>query len=419
MKKSIVTTLYALFMFGLAVGLKAQTDDFTVKFSGFVKTDAFFDTRQMEALREGHISLWPSPKKLDDANGGLLNGEDLNDRANFHILSIQTRAAAKVDGPGIFGGRTSGYVEAEFLGSTEATINSLRLRHAYVDLDFEKIQIRAGQFWHPLFSTDNFPNVISFNTGIPFIPFNRAPQIKVTGKFGNMKPFFAISSQRDFASKGPAGTSPQYLRNSGVPELSAGFNYYTPDVSFGLAAATTSILPNAAYTIGAKSYKNDDQLRTVSVSGNFRVAIDKFQIKLMGNYAQNNPDFLMIGGFGVKSMSDITHTYEYTPITSVSGWLELMYKDAWEYGVVAGLSQNLGASDDMTTNIVYGSGLDIDKVIKVYPRIAYNFNKTKLGLEVEYSSAYYGDIISQNNKKVENAEAVNNLRVLLAFYVFF
>lgn len=415
MKRITNTILLSISAFVFAsVGLFAQADAFTVKFGGFVKTDAFYDTRQMQSIREGHVSTFPAPVVLDSSS----SPEDINDRGNFNILSVQTRITTKVEGPGLFGGKTSGYVEAEYLGSTDATINSLRLRHAIVDLDFDNFQIRAGQYWHPLFATDNFPEVISFNTGIPFIPFNRSPQIKVTGKFGNFKPYLALLSQRDFASEGPKGASPLYLRNSGIPEIALGFGYSSPELSFGLGGATKSILPNPELVLGSDSFKNDDQLRTYTGSAYFRTKMDKFHIKLQGNYAQNNSEFLMIGGYAVKSQDNVNSKYEYTPITSVSGWLELMYKDEWEFASVFGLAQNLGAADKFT-GAAYGRGLDIDKIIKVYPRIAYNFNKTKIGIEAEYSSAFYGTKISKDNQKVENAEAVNNLRILLAFYVFF
>ncbi len=236
---------FSLFIFTLIANkLFAQADAFSIKFVGFIKTDAFYQTRQMVSLREDHITLWPSNKSLDK------NGEDLNEVKNFHILSIQTRLGAKIDGPGIFGGKTSGYVETEFLGTTEADINSLRLRHAYVDFIFDNTTIRAGQFWHPIFSTDNFPDVLNFNTGIPFIPFNRSPQIKITQKFDKFSIFAGINTQRDFTIDGPDGYSPKYVRNSIIPEASFGVNYSSPTFVFNAAASAKTFQPYTAFTIG-------------------------------------------------------------------------------------------------------------------------------------------------------------------------
>ena len=50
---------------------------FNVKFSGFVKTDIFWDSRQTISVREGHFLLYPRNESLD------INGEDINDKANF------------------------------------------------------------------------------------------------------------------------------------------------------------------------------------------------------------------------------------------------------------------------------------------------------------------------------------------------
>lgn len=404
---------FSLFILTLiANNLFAQSDAFSIKFVGFIKTDAFYQTRQMVSIREDHITLWPSKKNLDK------NGEDLNEVNNFHILSIQTRLGAKIDGPGIFGGKTSGYVETEFLGTTDADINSLRLRHAYIDFIFDNTTIRAGQFWHPIFSVDNFPDVLNFNTGIPFIPFNRSPQIKITQKFDNFSFFAGINTQRDFTIDGPDGYSTKYVRNSGIPEASFGINYSSPSFVFNAAASAKTFQPFTVFTIGADKYKNEDKFTTLMATANLKFKFDKFQIKTQANYFQNAPDFLTVGGYAIKSIDSTNHKFEFTPISSISGWLELMYKDEWEFGIVGGYLQNLGAADDIK-GAVYGRGLDIEKIIKVFPRIAYNYNKSKIGFETEWSSAYYGKKISPANKKVEDAKSVDALRFLLVFYLFF
>ncbi len=296
----------------------------------------------------------------------------------------------------------------------------MRLRHAYVDLIFDNTTIRAGQFWHPLFATENFPDVLNFNTGIPFLPFNRSPQIRLTHKFDEVSVFAAINTQRDFTIDGPDGYSNKYVRNSGIPEASFGINYSTPQFYAGVAASAKTFRPFTYYSVGTDKYINEDKATTISATGNIKVKIDKFQIKAQGNYFQNNPDFLTVGGYGIKSIDNVNHTYEFTPISAVAGWMELMYKDEWEFGIVGGYLQNLGAADDIApSGSVYGRGLDIEKIIKVFPRIAYNYNKSKIGFETEWTSAYYGKKISPLNKKVEDSEAVNSLRFLLAFYLFF
>ena len=96
------------------------------------------------------------------------------------MLSVQTRLVGKITGPDAFGAKTSGYIEAEFFGTSDADVNGFRLRHAYVKLNWTTTELLIGQFWHPMFITESFPEVVSFNTGAPFQPFNRSPQIRVT-----------------------------------------------------------------------------------------------------------------------------------------------------------------------------------------------------------------------------------------------
>ena len=74
----------------------AQTEEtkpaFGITLSGFVKTDIFYDTRQTVAVREGHYLLYPKAPLIGP------DGDDVNDRAGFHMLSIQTRIAGKITG---------------------------------------------------------------------------------------------------------------------------------------------------------------------------------------------------------------------------------------------------------------------------------------------------------------------------------
>jgi hypothetical protein len=106
--------------------LFSQTDkqSFGISFSGFVKTDIFYDTRQSVVIREGHFLLYPQNENLD------VNGNDVNDKSSFNMLSIQTRLNGKITGPDAIGAKTSGVIEGEFFGHSESDINGFRLRHA-------------------------------------------------------------------------------------------------------------------------------------------------------------------------------------------------------------------------------------------------------------------------------------------------
>ena len=55
--------------------------------------------------------------------------------------------------------------------------STIRLRHAYFNLDWGKTAGLVGQTWHPLFG-DVSPQILNLSVGAPFQPFSRAPQIR-------------------------------------------------------------------------------------------------------------------------------------------------------------------------------------------------------------------------------------------------
>lgn len=115
------------------------------------------------------------------------------------MLAVQSRLTGKITGPDFLGAKTSGMMEGEFFGTTDGDINGFRLRHAMMKASWSKADLLLGQYWHPMFVTDCYPGVYNFNTGVPFQPFNRSPQIRLTlkptAKFNIM---VAIMEERDF-----------------------------------------------------------------------------------------------------------------------------------------------------------------------------------------------------------------------------
>lgn len=143
-----------------------------------MKNDVFYDSRETVSARDGHFLLWPSPVALDSVN------TDMNNKAQLNMLAIQSRLTFRFSGPDVLGAQTTGLIEGDFFGN--ASINSLRLRHAFVKLKWKHTELISGQYWNPLFSTSCFPGTISFNTGTPFNSFARNPQIRITHTLGTI-----------------------------------------------------------------------------------------------------------------------------------------------------------------------------------------------------------------------------------------
>ena len=81
MKKSFLCLSFILWSM-----LVFSQDDpaFGIKFSGFVKTDIIWDSRQTVDLREGHFLLLPKPELPDEA------GKDINAKASFNFKPVSS-----------------------------------------------------------------------------------------------------------------------------------------------------------------------------------------------------------------------------------------------------------------------------------------------------------------------------------------
>jgi hypothetical protein len=379
-----------------------------IKFSGFVKTDIFYDTRQSGAstgLREGHFYLYPDNIVLD------VEGNDLNANPSFNILNIQSRLRGDISGPDAFGAKTSGVIEAEFFGTSEADINGFRLRHAFVKMDWTKTSLLIGQSWHPLFPAESFPGTISFNTGVPFMPFSRNPQVKLTRKLGTLSLSLTAYSQRDFSSSGPEGASSKYMRNSGFPGTNFQLRIPAGEIITAWAGVDYKRLrPELRTTL---NYETDVTIGSYSAYANIKIKTKAVTASLMGIYGQNASDLIMIGGYAVSQVVDLaTMEKSYTNLNTGNIWLDLTTNGKkLTFGLFSGYSKNLGASQNIDGS-VYGRGTNIDHLFRISPRATITEGRLSFAAEVESTTAAYG--MMQPTGKVINTKNVSNLRFLLS-----
>ena len=421
MKRSLLLLLFSAI---LTSCLMAQDNkSFGIKFSGFVKTDIFWDSRQTVAAREGHFLLYPAPERLD------ADGDDINAKANFNMLSIQTRLRGTITGPDALGAKTSGVIEGAFFGHTDGDINGFRLRHAFVKLDWSKTSLLVGQFWHPFFVTYCFPGVVSFNTGAPFIPFSRNPQVRVTQKLGKVNLILAAMSEIDFVSTGPKGPSREYIRNSAIPTLSfrAEFRDINTDEDkeflIGIGLNYKTLLPRL---VTDSNYKTGKTIGTLSETFYVKYKLPAITFKLQGVYAEDPYNWLMIGGYAVESLSDPMKDYRnYASVRTLSGWIDIHSNGKkWQLGLLAGISQNLGSDKDLL-GPSYQRGRDIAYLYRISPRFVYNSGRFRIAPEIEYSVAAYatkdenGELNIDSKGKVTDSYEVANIRFLLGVYFFF
>ncbi len=433
MKKTILFLLVILplIFFG------QEEKKFNVKFSGFVKTDIFFDSRQTISVREGHFLLYPMNENLDP------DGEDINAKSNFNMLNNQTRLRVLATGPDVWGAKISAFVEGAFFGAINPDINEFRLRHAFIKMKWTKTQLLIGQYWHPLFHTKCFPGTVSFNTGAPFQPFSRNPQIRITQALGKFNLAFTFLTQRDFASFGPNGVSSMYLRNSVLPALNLRIEYNTKNKEkgteflIGLMANYKMLQPRLQTSQG---YKTDTKVGSLGFSLFTKYETNHFAVKFYSFYGEDAFNLTMLGGYAIEDYTDPVKGFvAYTPIKTGSAWLEAYYKgNTWQVGIFTGITRNHGSNnvindlnvylkDESSSNgqVFYSRGNNIDYVYRISPRLILNYGKFRVAPEIEYTVAAYatkddnGLLNRDEYGKITDSKAIGNVRVLIGVYYFF
>ncbi len=382
------------------------------KLSGFVKTDFWFDTRKTANAREEIFSVFPKDIELDAL------GNDINAASSFNFSVITSRLAVKIDGFDAFGAKTFGYIEADFSGISNATIATFRLRHAFLQLNWKKSSLLLGQFWHPMFVTDAFPSVISLNTGAPFQPFIRSPQIRYTQHIKNIDIIASLLAQRDYANIGPIGRSYSYMSNALIPNAHFQIKYKNKKSVFGVAVDYKILKPRQTTD---SNIITDAKVSSISYMAYYNWTNKKFQIKTKAIWGQNLSDNLLLGGYAVASIDPINDERSYTPTQHLFTWLDLDYtiklsKTKLLPGIFFGYSKNFGTLKE-NTGIYYATASNMADMFRIAPSLSIKSGNTMLSLEWEYTSSNYG---TANNKGIiVDTHSVSNNRIIFTGFYFF
>lgn len=407
MKKLIVL------LAGICMSLPAmaQKKNFTYKFYGFVRGDLFYNTRANMAPVDGNFYLYPLDKKPD------ADGKDLNANPNGSFYTFTSRLGVDATGPNIGTARSSAKIEVDFGGFSSST-TMLRIRQAYVALDWEKSQVLIGQTWHPLFGSV-FPDILNLSTGAPFQPFNREPQLRYQYKAGKVKLTASALWQLQYLSSGPNGMSEEYIKNSCVPELFVGADYASGGGWLaGGGVHLISLKPRTASVWNEKTYKVNERMTTLSYEAHVKYTGRNFAFAAKSLMASCLDHTALIGGYGISSINPDNGEQEYTPFRHSTSWVNVTYGTKWKGHFFAGYTKNLGTTDALASNTKYGMGLDIDQVFSTNIAFSYNLPHWQIGLEYMPTTAWYGDT-DRASGKVVNTHSVTNHRILgLVMYYF-
>lgn len=390
--------------------VSADNQQWGLKFSGFIKSDFWFDSRQIVGARDNLFLLYPQ-KQTFKSNSIV----DINNKSSFNYSAITSRINAAIAAPDAFGAKASGFLEADFSGISNTDIGGFRLRHAFVKLNWKKTELLLGQYWHPMFVLEVFPTVLALNTGAPFQPFIRSPQIRLTQHLGNIDIIASAVSQFDYQSDGPIGKSTTYIRNAGFPNLHLQMQYGRPNLKVGAAIDFKGILPEPVPT-DAGEY---EILYSLSKMIYAKYQTGDFTFKFKAIQGENLTEHLLLGGYYADYDSARGEYLNFRSTSHYFVWVNGLYKyKNWEFGIFSGYAKRSDYKVD-ENDILFARGADIDYCYRIAPLLSVTSGKVKLCFETEYTVAAYKSPITQGGEASGVSDPVGNIRAQFTGFLFF
>lgn len=394
---TLILMLVWLFPVRASENIKDKSENW--KIYGFVRSDFFAQNRNTRSSVLDLFPLYPMPKYLNEV------GEDLNNTASAGLTSITTRIGLKFNSEGIFGAKQhSAIIETDFSGSSDFVL--LRIRKAFSQLDWEKSRLIIGQTWHPIFVEELTPNMLSLNTGAPFQPFNRSPQIRYSYKAGKMTLTAAAIYQLQNLSTGPLGKSMQYQKDAIIPNLFLSSQYNNNKIIAGIGTDYKALRPEKTYLNSSNiEVLNTSLLHTYSGIAYFMYKQNKFSLISKTLLGQNLSEHCIIGGY------IIDEDHRYIALNTFSSLAQVQYGQVHQLGLLGGYSKVLGSTKHSDSNkyTFYGFGAEqipannqyqyIRDMFRLTLSYTYNPKNWRLGLELDYHAANWGNLGKNANNQ--------------------
>lgn len=416
---------------------------------GFVRNYFNYDSRATYTVCGGEYHVMPLDESWNvatdaDAEALGITRTDLNATPSAHLLALTTRIGLNLEGPEVWGAKTSGKIEGDFAGFS--TTNSVfRIRHAYAKLNWKNDQqsqeLLVGQTWHPLVG-EIMPEVLGMAAGAPFRPHSRTPQARYIYSNGNLGFTAAAVYQLQYMNQGPNYSdgkwgrtgSTSFANNAVMPELFLGLNFRNSNFYIQLGADMQRITPRTFGTItgsDSKTYKVDvnESLTCFTPTLYFQYTEGRFAVKARTMLAENTSHLNMImSGYGVTAQNP-DGSWEYTALRNSTSYLNFAYtldkEKHYRADLFFGYMKNLGLTDPNAQLINDGTKVDanyvycknnitnVNSMFRIAPSISYNLKHFNFGLEYEYNLVTYGAL--QTNGTVSADRGVVGHRVCALF----
>lgn len=431
-----------LFFYSLAsLAQETKPKSTSLEFYGFVRFDAFLDSYKGLNAANEQFFIVPQFAGVD------ANGKHINQTPTYNFSAMATRVGIRINGPEILKARTTANIETDFAGDLGSNPAMLRVRQANAVFSWSKSSLLVGQTWHPFWSGKVFPIVGGLNTGAPFQPFNRSPQIRMDYKpTPQLILSGALVSEFQYKSFGfsridsmyPSAMicsdkSETFNRNAAIPEMIVNAEINKAGFTIGAGTSLKYIQPTL-YTVemvpgkDRKKFVTTELLQSLSFVGYMQYVKNKFTIKTKGVLGQNMTHLNIPGGYGVKSVDPTTGAMTYTPYNSFTSFINAVYGSKYQVGIFGGYMQNLGTkealynfgSEAAPEAVTPGLVPKIASIYRVAPSFAVNISKLRLVLEYEMTNATYGtgNINIIDGLYSNSVDVTNHRALLMMMYSF-
>ena len=391
MKKAILVALAALLAGSTAFAQEETPAKF--KLYGFIRNYLVADTRAVNAGTEDLYIYMPKDISMKD-------GFDQNGAFNWRFVSLTTRLGLDVSGYQWGNMGISGKVEADFY-NLSGSVPILRLRQAFMKLNWDDISLTLGQSWHPMAA--DMPHMNNLETGAPFNPFNRSPQAMLDVK---LSPGFSLTTGflylNHYLPTGPDGKTKDYYKY-GLPEFYFGLAYKSGGFLGKLGVDMVNMRPyrthvdtrimDDAPTVEVKSL-----LTTVSPFVFLQYTKGKFQLRAKSILAQAGEHMNLLSGYGVASLgtgsASEPYTITYTPMQDWASFVSFSYGKKFQVMTMLGYMKQLGTTKDLvSTDLLWinnSADTKIQQAFRATPTVAWNLGKFTVSLEYNLTAAEFG-----------------------------
>ena len=410
-KRNYILLLAVLASFVGGVASAQEEDPAQYKLYGFIRNYTVFDTHEVNAGTQDLYFYMPKDRRLDE------DGRDLAEIPTFRMLALTTRLGLNVSGYRFGELKVSGAVEGDFY-CMSGSVATFRLRQAYIGMLWDNLEVgdllvNVGQTWHPMAA--DMPHMTNLETGAPFNPFNRSPQIMAHWTVGKFTWTGGILYPMQYLPTGPNGKSADYNKYGLIPEVYLGVALKSGGFLGKVGVDFFSIKPrwNAPVITQASvdgderilkyDVENTKQLQTrlyaISPFVYLQLTKGKFQLKAKSILAQAGEHMNLLSGYGATfDWNRLQLTY--TPMQDLVSFVSFQYGRKWQFMCMAGYMQRLGTTKALfaydnadVASLWLNTSADpsIQQAFRATPTLAYNLGKLTFSLEYNCTGAFFGE----------------------------